>query len=112
ELKTAHSALQEEFSYLATSGHSDATMKLFGRLHFDAWGFPGDLPGVNGFETGDPNISPQDRIGIRRLRFGAEGDLPSNMFYRLDMEFSGGDDTQFRDIYMGWRDIPKVGEVL
>jgi phosphate-selective porin OprO/OprP len=112
ELRSSHNSLKEDFGYLVTSGHTKATMQLFGRLHFDAWTFPGDSPGVNGFETGDPNLTPQDTLGIRRLRFGAEGDLPGNMLYRLDVEFSGGDDSQFRDVYMGWRELPVFGEVL
>jgi phosphate-selective porin OprO/OprP len=112
ELAESQNEIASGLRQLVTSGHSDSTMVLFGRLHFDAWGFPGDSPGVNGFETGDPNITPQDRIGIRRLRFGAEGDLPGNMLYRLDMEFSGGDDSQFRDVYLGWRELPVFHELL
>jgi phosphate-selective porin OprO/OprP len=112
ELAETQSEIASGFSRLVTSGHSDSTMKLFGRLHFDAWTFPGDSPGVNGFETGDPNLTPQDTVGIRRLRFGAEGDLPGNMLYRLDMEFSGGDDSQFRDVYLGWRELPAIGTLL
>ncbi|QDV75993.1 Phosphate-selective porin O and P [Botrimarina mediterranea] len=112
ELRTAHNTLKDDFGYLVTSGHSKSTMQLFGRLHFDAWGFPGDSPGVNGFETGDPNVSPQDRLTIRRLRFGAEGDLPGNMLYRLDLELAGGNETEFRDVYLGWKELPVFQELL
>ncbi len=87
-------------------------MKLTGRIHADLWGFPHDSPGVNAFESGDPTIGPQDRIGFRRMRFGVSGDLPSNMLYKIEMEFAGGNDAEFRDAFLGWEKLPVFQTVL
>ncbi len=112
KLSDDYDALKDESKLFATSGHSGSTAQLFGRLHVDYWGFPGDSPGANAFETGDPNISPQDRILLRRIRFGVQGDLWENMEYRLDLELSQGNDPEFRDVYIGVNDLPVLQTVL
>lgn len=81
------------------------SLKLSGRIHLDYWAFPGDSPGVNAFETGDPNMSPQDRFVFRRMRLGAAGDIPDTMRYKLEMEFAGGNDVEYRDVYLGFSDL-------
>ncbi|MCA9239770.1 MAG: ATPase [Planctomycetales bacterium] len=118
-LEESNKSLQEDYDSLAKgmkeyakTGHSAATMKVNGRIHADWWGFPGDSPGVNAIESGDPNVSPQDRIGFRRVRFGVKGDLPYNMVYKIEMEFAGGNATEFRDVYIGWKEVPFFQEVL
>lgn len=89
------------------SGHDGAeAVSISGRIHLDMWNFPGDSPGVNGFESGDPAISPQDRIGFRRIRFDLEGSLPASMYYKLEVELAGGNDVEYRDVYFGWEDLP------
>ncbi|HEX6962445.1 MAG TPA: porin [Lacipirellula sp.] len=126
ELEAKYSALQENYDKLsedqdsikddmktlATSGHSGATMQVNGRIHLDHWAFPGDSPGVNAFETGDPTITPQDRLELRRLRLAVEGDIWVNMEYCLDMEFSGGIDPEFRDVFIGFKDLPVFQRLL
>jgi phosphate-selective porin OprO/OprP len=89
-------------------GHSSATMKVFGRVHADYWGFPEHDGIVETFEGGNP----QDRIGFRRMRFGVSGKLPSNMVYKIAMEFALGNSTEFRDAYLGWTDLPVFQTVL
>lgn len=111
DLDEAHTDLKKSLKGYAQSGHSGATMKVNGRVHADLWSFPDSSPGVNGFESGDPNISPQDRLGFRRMRFGVRGDLPYNMIYRIEMEFAGGNDTEFRNAYLGWTELPILQEV-
>ncbi|TWT96815.1 Phosphate-selective porin O and P [Botrimarina colliarenosi] len=106
DLESAYESLEKSLKGYAQTGHSSSTMKISGRIHADLWGFPGDSPGVDGFESDDPNLSPQDRIEFRRVRFGVAGDLPSNMVYKIEMEFAGGDDSQFRDVYLGWDELP------
>lgn len=106
DLESAHESLEKSLKGYAKTGHSGATMKVNGRIHFDMWGFPGDSPGVNGFETGDPNETPQDRIGFRRIRIGAKGDLPYNMLYKLELELAGGEESEIRDVYLGWKELP------
>lgn len=115
DLKDANADLKKSLKGYAKSGHSGATMKVNGRIHFDMWGFPGDSPGVNDLDSdtpGDTTTSPQDRIGFRRLRFGVKGDLPYNMLYKVEMEFAGGNDSEFRDAYIGWKELPFLQKVL
>ncbi|RIK86225.1 MAG: porin [Planctomycetota bacterium] len=112
KLSEDQDALKDDLQNAATSGHGGATMQINGRIHFDHWGFPGDSPGVNAFENGDPAITPQDRLELRRLRLAAEGDLWENMEYCLDMEFSGGVDPEFRDVFIGVKDLPVLRRVL
>lgn len=112
DLEADQESLAESLSGYAKSGHSGATMKVNGRIHFDLWGFPGDSPGVNGFESGDPAVTPQDRIGFRRIRIGAKGDLPRNMLYKLELELAGGEESEFRDVYLGWEGLPFLQQLL
>lgn len=105
-LEDVDSDLLDELKHYATSGHDGATMSVNGRIHLDMWGFPDSSPGINGFESGDPNISPQDRIGFRRVRLGVKGKLPYNMEYKIEMEFAGANATEFRDVYIGLQDLP------
>ena len=89
-------------------GISSATMKIVGRVHADYWGFPDTSPGIDTIEGGDP----QDRLSFRRARFGVRGKLPGNMEYRIEMDFAGGNATEFRDVWIGWNDIPFFQTVL
>ena len=83
-----------------------------GRLHIDQWGFPESTPGVNTIETGDPAESPQDRLMYRRIRFGFRGTVPpANMSYRIEIEFSEQDGSQFRDAWIGWDDLVLLNTV-
>ncbi len=83
-----------------------------GRLHIDQWGFPESTPGVNTIETGDPAKSPQDRLMYRRIRFGFRGTVPpANMSYRVEIEFSGQEGSQFRDAWIGWDDLVLLNTV-
>ena len=111
-LSEKYDELKAKGKITAYSGHSDATMKVNGRIHADLWGFPGDSPGTNAFETGNPAITPQDRMGFRRLRFGVKGDIWQNMLYKIEMEFAGGNDSEFRDAYLGWNDLPFLRTLL
>ena len=83
-------------------GSSKATMKVAGRVHIDYWGFPDHDDVIEVFE----GRNPQDRMGFRRMRFGVAGDLPGNMLYKIEMEFAGGNFSEFRDAYLGWKDLP------
>ncbi|HJQ78536.1 MAG TPA: porin [Lacipirellulaceae bacterium] len=111
DLQEAHDELKSGLNDYAKSGHSAATMSVNGRLHIDMWQFLGDSSGVNGFETGDNDISPADRLEFRRMRFGVRGDIWHNMEYRIEMELAGGNDPEFRDAYLGWTELPLVQTV-
>lgn len=112
DLADSYSDLKKSLKGYARSGHDKATMKIVGRIHADMWNFPGDSPGVNEIESGDPNISPQDRLGFRRIRFGVRGDLPYKIVYRIEMEFAGGNDSEFRDVFLGWKELPILQKLL
>ena len=70
DLSDKHAEALKKLKITSYSGHSGATMKVNGRVHFDHWGFPESSSGINVFENNDPAITPQDRIGFRRVRFG------------------------------------------
>ncbi|TWT88522.1 Phosphate-selective porin O and P [Pseudobythopirellula maris] len=111
-LADENAALKKSLKGYAQSGHSGATMKVNGRIHADMWNFPESSAGVNGFESGDPAVTPQDRLGFRRMRFGVKGKLPYNMLYKIEMEFAGGSNPEFRDAYLGWDDMSWLHTVL
>ncbi|MEP2307543.1 OprO/OprP family phosphate-selective porin, partial [Rhodopirellula bahusiensis] len=96
---------------LVVSGSSKSTMKISGRVHVDAWGFDtDDDPAMNQFSAG-----PEDelnRLGFRRLRFGVAGKVKDNMVYKIEMEFANGNNSEFRDAYLGWSDLPFLQKVL
>ena len=94
----------------ARSGTSGSTLKVYGRIHADYWGFPKSSPGIDAIEGG-PN-GPQDRINFRRLRFGVSGNLPTNMLYKIEMEFAGGNNSEFRDAYFGWNELAVLRTLL
>lgn len=111
-LQSDYDSLSGELENKASSGHDEATMEVVGRIHADHWAFPGDSPGVNAFESGDPTISPQDRLGFRRMRFGVEGEIWKTMLYKIEMEFALGNNSEFRDAYLGWKDLPLLQTLL
>ena len=84
------------------------SMKISGRIHADYWGFPSASPGIETLEGGNP----QDRLGFRRLRFGVGGDVSPNMGYRIEMEFAGGNATEFRDAYISMKDVSFLQTVI
>lgn len=88
------------------------SMKVSGRIHLDYWGIPDSSPGINEIETGTPTGSPQDRVGFRRLRFGVGGDVNPNMGYRIEMEFAGGESSEFRDAFISLKDASFLQTVI
>lgn len=93
---------------IVKSGSSKSTMKVSGRVHFDAWGFDNNDDTIVDFNGGDP----ENRLGFRRLRFGVKGNVADNMVYKIEMEFAGGNKSEFRDAYLGWTDLPFLQTVL
>ncbi len=114
DLSDDYSALKKKMKSLVAPGHSGSKMKVSGRVHIDHWAFPDSSSAINAFEgrgTGTP-VNPQDRIGFRRLRFGVKGDLWETMLYKIEAEFAGGNKSEFRDAYLGWKDLPILQKVL
>ena len=112
DLEESYQGLKKTMKTLATSGHGAATLKVNGRIHADLWGFPSSDEGINNIESGDPGITPQDQFGFRRLRFGVKGDLWKTMLYKIEMEFAGGNNSEFRDAFFGWKELPVVQTLL
>ncbi len=79
-----------------------------GRIHMDYWSFPQTDAAATALE----GTNPQDRFGFRRVRFGAKGDLNDLMTYKVEMEFANPDDTEWRDVYIGFKGLPFLQKVL
>jgi phosphate-selective porin OprO/OprP len=118
-LSTDYQSLQNDYDDLKSSmtrfvhpGHGDATMKVGGRIHLDYWAFPASSPGIDEIATAGLGDSPQDRIGFRRARFGVKGELLKTMQYKIEMEFAAGIKTEFRDLFIGMKDLPILRTLL
>lgn len=116
ELSERQTALEDDYDSLAgklkgglvVPGSSNVTMKLSGRIHADYWAFPGHDDFIDGVEQMDP----QDRFVFRRMRFGVSGNIGDHMRYKIEMEFAGGNATEYRDVYLGWTNLPFLQTVL
>ena len=100
-------ALRESLDGKVDNGTSKNTVNLNGRIHADTWHFPNHDSVIEGLAGGNP----QDRIGFRRMRFGVKGDISPNMGYKIEMEFAGGNDSEFRDAYLSWKELPLLGKL-
>jgi phosphate-selective porin OprO/OprP len=100
--------LQKLLDGKVDNGTSNNSVKISGRIHADYWGFPNHDAVIEGLEGGNP----QDRIGFRRIRFGVAGNIAPNMNYKIEMEFALGNNSEFRDVYLGWTDLPVLGTLL
>lgn len=100
--------IEDSFDNYVRSGHGNNRMRVAGRIHLDYWNFLSEHPGIDLLENGDP----QDRFTFRRVRFGVRGDIDDNMEYRIEMEFAGGSAVEYRDVYLGFNDLPLLNTVL
>jgi phosphate-selective porin OprO/OprP len=108
-----NSDLKEAFKKSVQSGSSGTKlMKASGRIHMDYWGIPNASPGINLIETGNVNNTPQDRVGFRRMRFGLGGDVNPNVGYQIEMELAGGNNSEFRDVYISAKDLSWLQTVI
>jgi phosphate-selective porin OprO/OprP len=92
-----------------------SNLKIEGRIHLDYWAFPDTDAGTEQFEgSGTPFTpqNPQDRFTTRRMRLGFQGDIKDNMLYVAQLEFAGVDDPEFRDLYIGFKDLPWLHTLL
>ena len=113
EQDKSNKKLAKDIKESVQSGSSATrSMKLSGRIHADYWGIPGSSSGINQIETGNPAITPQDRVGFRRLRFGVGGDVAPNVGYRIEMEFAGGNNTEFRDSFISMKNVAWLNTVI
>lgn len=101
-------SLEGDMKNFVTRGTSNATAQVFGRMHLDYWSYPNTDDGAATFE----GENPQDRILWRRLRFGVKGKISDQMFYKLEMEFPDPNDFEYRDMYIGWENVPVLQTVI
>lgn len=98
---------------LAILGAPGVTLKLGFRVHADYWTIPSADAGTAVLEgTPAHPISPQDHFGFRRIRLTLRGDIRDNMLYKVDIEMADPGNFQWRDVYLGWRNLPVLQEVL
>lgn len=89
-----------------------ATVKLFGRIHVDGWNFSNSTPGIEAFNNPANPQDPQNRYGFRRVRIGMSGNIKDNMLYKFEYDFANPEDPAFKDIYIGWNDLPVFQTLL
>ncbi|MEX2173714.1 MAG: porin [Pirellulaceae bacterium] len=106
QLNAAESAAKKQ-----ADAEASPTQKWTGRIHMDYWSFPHTSPGANAFENGDADESVRDRFLFRRARLGLQGDIPDNMLYKLEVDFNMPSAVQFKDVYIGWQDLPLLQTV-
>lgn len=88
------------------------TMKVFGRIQLDGWNFSGDTPGIASFNNPANPTDPENAIGFRRLRIGVSGDIKDNMIYKFEYDFADPADPAFKDVYIGFEDLPVFQTLL
>lgn len=86
-------------------GSDRGTMKLFGRIHLDAWEFANSDDAINVFENDDPTIDPRNNIEFRRARIGVSGKVQESMRYKIELEFGQPNAFGFKDILFGFDDL-------
>ncbi|RLS58049.1 MAG: porin [Planctomycetota bacterium] len=94
-------------------GAPEATMKINARVHADWWAFPQADSGAAALE-GTPAVplDPEDRIGLRRVRFTMRGDINDNMAYRFDVEVADPRDFEWRDAFLSFKNLPNNQEIV
>ena len=105
-LQTQLDELREAQASMPTTGGPRSSIRLFGRLHLDAWNSAESDAGANVFETGSVDEDPQNNIEWRRARIGVAGDISTNMLYKIELEFGHPDGFAYKDMFLGWKDLP------
>ena len=85
---------------------SGRRFQLYGRIHLGYYTFS-DIDGLGGLIG-----NPSDRFGIRRLRISLQGEIKDNVFYRIQTEFANPNNFQFRDVFLGFTDLPLLNTVI
>ncbi|MEM7476812.1 MAG: porin [Planctomycetota bacterium] len=93
------------------------TWSWTGRIHADYWGYPNESPGIGFFEHPDATspafgTDTEDRFAFRRLRLGMNGDVFETMLYKLEVDYNNTGRPEYKDIYLGWKELPNNQTVL
>ena len=102
-------SLKSAMKTKVNTGSSGSTMKVSGRIHADYWGYPSHNAAAEALEGGN---NPQNKLGFRRVRFGVAGDLIGNMRYKIEMDWANPHESAFKDVYLGWKDLPVLQTLL
>ena len=97
---------------LKKAAASKPSQRWTARIHTDYLAFPGNDAGTNFFETGDPDDVTEDRILMRRLRFGVGGSILETMNYRIEMEWANPNNPTVKDAFLGWTELPCLETLL
>lgn len=89
------------------SGRDHKKLEVFGRIHYAYFAFSDIDTGVQPLFGGNP----ADSFGFRRIRIGIKGEVNENMFYKIQTEFAGANNFQFRDVLFGFKDLPFLQKV-
>ena len=106
ELETSWDGFQEELAKEAADKQKKPNIKIGGRVHLDNWNFLHTDRGANELETGDPLDDVEDRWDFRRIRLEIAGEVPSNMFYRMQIDFNNPAEAEMKDVYLGFSGLP------
>lgn len=103
---------ESEQAKKAEDAAKPTTLKVFGRIHLDGWNFSNSTPGIDSFNDPTDPTDPQNRVGFRRVRIGVSGKIKDNMLYKFEYDFADPGDPAFKDVYMGWNDLPVFQTLL
>ena len=116
ELSSGYEKFASDFKKgkgVTVPGSSNVTLKINGRIHADYWTFPHADDGAGVLEgTPAMPVDPQDRFGFRRVRLSFRGKIGDNMIYRFDPEINNPDDWEWRDVFIGFTNLPGNHELL
>lgn len=106
ELESSWNAFESKTKDEAAAKKKKSSYKLGGRVHLDNWNFLDTDEGINTLETGNPIDDPEDRWDFRRIRLELAGDVPNNMFFRIQVDFNNPALPEMKDVYLGFNKLP------
>ncbi len=112
KLEQEWQAFQEAKAEEEAEAAKSPTFNLGGRIHLDTWFFPQDTSGIGFFENPGSGVDPEDRIFFRRIRLEADGDVFETMLYKLQLDFHSPSDGEYKDVYIGFTELPGNHTVL
>lgn len=105
-LETAYESIANVAADDAYKPPTEPTFEMGGRIHLDHWGFPEATPGIGFFENPSTGDAPEDRFAFRRVRLEMQGNILENMLWRMQIDFAETDNIAFKDVYIGWTELP------
>ena len=94
------------------SASKKPTLHIGGRIHLDSVSFMNTSDGINNFESPLTGDDPENRIFFRRTRIEMQGDVLDTMFYRFQIDFHDAEFGEYKDVYIGWKNLPHNHRVM